>query len=136
MTSCLDKVWLTGGGVRTRTCLGGGTSPLFIVRVRTRSPVNGWGIAIFSKVLPNDVILPTQVWLIVVYKKKCCQMTSFQTDNSLIDRFRIGHFLTTYMFVKFVNYYILVWLTYTKKNLVKIIVYISIFSSWNNKFKF
>ena len=58
MTSCLDKVWLTGWGGTCPNMFEGGTSPLFIVRLRTFKPDNGWVIAIFSKVLPNESSRP------------------------------------------------------------------------------
>ena len=64
MTSCLDRVWLSGGYVPKH--VRGGTSPLLIVRVRTLRLYNGLVTAFFSnrccqmchlvqaEVLPNE----------------------------------------------------------------------------------
>ena len=80
-----------------------GTSPLFIVRVRTLSPDNWWVIAILVRccqmshpahagMLPNDFIPLTQEWLIryLLYK---VVPNDVRVQRSLFPR--IGHFLTT-----------------------------------------
>ena len=42
-------------------------SLLFIVRVRTLSPDNGWLISIYSKMLPNDVRVQKSLWVRTPY---------------------------------------------------------------------
>ena len=166
MTSCLDSVWLTGGGctcpnmfkrgvlpkhdlgymssifsvtilslnlhpawviainsndVMTRQSLidrcggvGGtcpnmfkwGTSPLFIVKVRTLRPDNEWVIAIFSKVLPYESSRPRSCvakWRHPVHssmthrylQKMCCQWRQGSPSTLCA---RTAHFLTTKAF--------------------------------------
>ena len=70
MTSCLDngpppRMVGCGGTCRPR----GHDSSLYIVRVHTLRPDNGWLIALYSKVLPNDVRVQRSLWVRTTHSK-------------------------------------------------------------------
>ena len=82
-------VWVIAINSKSKGHSVGGT---FVVRVRTLRPDNGSFIAIYSKVLPNDLMPPAQEWFIAIYRKKCCQW--HQGSPSTLCA-RTPHFLTT-----------------------------------------